>query len=445
MVRVVWGPAKLLLLQITSSSALNLPDLSTLQANTIYFLPIDGAVCGVGTQMYYGIITPAVMPPASPQKFWVESMGGAICFDKDSCTDEEFSVWLDLVTVVFRYAKGAIQGMGVTAQQYLNLLISGAPIPMDQFRALGAAYFPNNAGGPLAGQVGFYFPSCSGDAGLGNYEVNYSSDLTVRHAGGAGFRTLLQAMKVKYSPMTRLTLIGASGTAVSRVAWAPAVADMFPQTEILVVADSAMHVLPATKAFQFFWNDVQWSPNPNGKHDLARLYNSDLTSLPTFDWQSASAISDMLRHYNGRIKLLYLGCLHHKVIVGDRTMLTKFSNMNPQATEDSSKKEIEDETWTFLQNLKRDAPAGSAFSYISTGDCHHQTRNGWAPKIDANDWGPENFTEAFLLGSPSGSQHRWCCDAENFVPKGQKETASSADTKIPSLVALALTLATQML
>ena len=182
----------------------------------------------------------------------------------------------------------------------------------------------------------------------------------------------------------------------------------------------------ATKAFQFFWNDVQWSPNPNANHTLAKLYDSNTNSFPTFDWRNVSAISDMLRTYGGQIKLLYIGCVHDKVIVGDRSMLSRYAKLNTSATTESSMKEIEQETWDFLKRLRSDAPAGTAFSYITKGDCHHQTRNGFVEEpinaSDPSDLGAQKFTEAFLTGNTAGPQHRWCCG------RGLSQTATIGGT-----------------
>jgi len=246
---------------------------------------------------------------------------------------------------------------------------------------------------------------------------------------------LLQAIQEEQSDLERITLIGASGSGVSRVAWAPVVANMFPTTEVLVLADSAMHVLPGTEVFKYFWNKVQWSPNPTAQHDLAKLYAPNMTSLPTFDWRSFSAIPNMLWHYDGRVKVLYIGCNKDEVVLGDRVALTKYANLSVATS-------VEEEMWDFLQRLARDSPPGCAFSYISNGTCHHQTRKGFMGAInarDSSDVGPQKFTEAFLKGKLSVPAHAWCCDKTAPVtatPAAQSE-ASSADSTMPSLIALA--------
>jgi len=429
------SPSALLLLGMFAASAaapgeLMLPDISTLSLDSIYLLPLAGEKCGEGNPMYYGIVTPSAINTTT--KVWVESMGGAICFDEHSCADKEFNVWLDLLKIVKRYVpSSAVPGGSVDA--LYALLTSGLPIPLSMFRELEVSYFPNGAGGALEGEVGFFFPSCTGDAGLGNHEVTYRGDQVTHHSGGASYMLLMRAVQQARPDLERMTLIGASGSAVSRVAWASTAADMFPTAEVRVVADSAMHVLPGTEVFKYFWSEVQWSPNPGGRHDLAQLYAPGMVSLPTFDWRSLSAISDMLRQYAGRVKLLYIACNNDEVVKGDRNSLSAYANFTAPTS-------VEEEMWDFIQRLVRDAPAGSAFSYISQGTCHHQTRNGFVPAInasDSSDPGPKRFTEAFLKGEPLDTAHVWCCGKAPPEPAAMEETSSAA-SMARSLVASAV-------
>lgn len=437
MAKAMAKSAALLLLGVGAVSAavprkLELPDVTTLAPDSIYFLPLADELCGEGNPMYYGIVTPKKIN--TTKRVWVENMGGAICFNEKSCMDKEFIVWLDLMRTVQRYIGNPPPQFG-SLQTFFGMLVSGAPIPLSLFRQFKVSYFPNGDGDPLDGEVGFYYPSCTGDGGLGNHHVNYSSAEVIRHSGGASYMLLLQAIQDKFSDMERMTLIGASGSAVSRVAWAPAVADMFPTTQIHVLADSAMHVLPGTDVFSYFWNEVQWSPSPEGKHDLATVYAPGMTSLPAFDWRSPTAISDMLQRYDGRVKLLYISCNHDKVVIGDRVLLAGYANL----TVATDKEEVAEEMWEFLQRLTRDAPAGSVFTYISEGDCHHQTRKPFGAAVnasDASDPGPEKFTEAFLKGEPTGAAHMWCCNKTPSEPSTVE--MSSAVSRVPSLIASAM-------
>jgi len=426
----------------TTPSSLQLPDFSTLQPDSLYFLPFAGEKCGEGNPMFYGVVTPHQM--TNTTKFWIENMGGAICFNEASCADSEFGVWLDTLKTIKRYLRTVPPPFG-TAEALFGFLSSGAPIPLSMFRQLRIGYLPNGAGGPLEGEVGFYVPTCTGDAGLGNYKVTYQGgSQVVSHVGSASYMLLLQAIKEKYASADRVTLIGASGLAVSRVAWAPTVADLFPSAVVQVLADSAMHIFPDTEAFRFFWNEVQWSPNPNGRHDLAQPYASGM-SLPTFDWRSPTAISDMLQHYAGRVRLLYIACNDDDVVRGDRINLAHYANI----TVPTGAQHVE-EMWTFMKRLTRDAPAGSVFSYISEGTCHHQTRKGFVAAInasDASDLGPQGFTEGFLRDARRlQTAHQWCCGRTPSSPQTRTPSSpqttelSSAASVAPSLLAAAVIL-----
>merc|ERR1719323_1968872 len=99
---------------------------------------------------------------------------------------------------------------------------------------------------------------------------------------------------------------------------------MFPTTKIAVLADSPFHVLPATTVYNYFWTQVQWSPNPNAQHNLATKYAPNLAGLPTFDWTASSAISDMLRQYSGRVQILYIACNQDSIVVSDRESLSTY-------------------------------------------------------------------------------------------------------------------------
>lgn len=422
----VWA---LLLLGTRAASLLpeevELPDFSKLEPDSIYFFKLGDQKCGKGTDLYYGVVLPPKI--TTTNRYWIESMGGAVCFNEGSCADREFGVWLDLLSVIARYA-GSTASMFGGSENLFRMLSSGQAVGMSLFRGLEAAYHPSQEGAALEGEVGLYFPSCTGDAGLGNYDVQYDSSTDTRHGGAVSYMVMLQALKRKNANLERLTLIGASGSAVSRVAWAPTVADLFPSTQINVLADSAMHILPSTEAFNYFWENVQWSPNPSGKHDQAKIYAPEVASLPTFDWRKQSWTSDMLRQYNGRIKVLYLACDKDSVAFSDRSGLSAYANLTINTT-------VDEEMWDFLQRLTRDAPAGTVYTYVSQGTCHHQTRSGFMAANAGAVVGPKEFTEQFLKGETPVNAHLWCC---NKTPSESAYELSRAAGAAPSLALLAL-------
>eukprot|EP00747_Dinoflagellata_sp_TGD_P023071 gnl/TRDRNA2_/TRDRNA2_129538_c0_seq1.p1 gnl/TRDRNA2_/TRDRNA2_129538_c0~~gnl/TRDRNA2_/TRDRNA2_129538_c0_seq1.p1 ORF type:complete len:587 (+),score=55.90 gnl/TRDRNA2_/TRDRNA2_129538_c0_seq1:2-1762(+) len=132
---------------------------------TMAFFPIG--LCGDGSTAYYGLLNPFRL--LHPDKFFIEIMGGAICFSKASCTDHCLSDWMSIVNYL-RKAVGVPNDM-------IHLLTSGTGIPLKLMNEQlpNPGYLPLDDDHPMAGRRGIYFPTCTGDIALGKHTINYSA------------------------------------------------------------------------------------------------------------------------------------------------------------------------------------------------------------------------------------------------------------------------------
>lgn len=375
--------------------SLEIPPLDEFPPENIRLLPIPEAICGEGDDAFYGLLAPKEV--TRPDEIYISIMGGAVCYNEVSCRDEDFGDWLVPFRMVQRYASF------ISFEQYQGL-ISGAPIPFSTFAALNAAYLAFEEEHPLSGQYGIFIPTCTADGFVGNYVVNYTGGFSATHDGASIIRAVLDALKVRFPNVRKINVVGASGSAVGGQAWLPMIADEFPNANIHLLADSFGHILPATPAYDYFWNSVQWSPNPNGNHTHARKYSNVAT--PAFDWTQANVIPQMLRRYNGRVKIAYITCTRDWIVATDREKLMGFGNLHLDSN-------LTRELWDFLINLHQEAPSGTAFSYIQDCDDHHQTRryrdSGWSPGVPGKIT-PAQFVEGFIINGSLPEGNYWCCN-----------------------------------
>eukprot|EP00933_Yihiella_yeosuensis_P025107 TRINITY_DN19483_c0_g1_i1.p1 TRINITY_DN19483_c0_g1~~TRINITY_DN19483_c0_g1_i1.p1 ORF type:complete len:456 (-),score=69.11 TRINITY_DN19483_c0_g1_i1:142-1509(-) len=337
--------------------------------------------CGDGKDGYYGVLTP--LNDTEPDKIFIEIMGGAVCFNEKSCTDKVLQNYFS----IDNFLSKSLELNDFT----IGVLKSGFPLNVKDLPAQGInpGYFPYTQDHPFARRKGVYMVMCTADVMVGRHTVKYNEKFTGYHHGAINFNNLLTSLQKQFPNLKEIAMLGGSGAGVATAAWSGEVASRFPKAKVAAFVDSGFHLFPGTDAFKWFWDNVAWSPGKGGEKNIV----DKSPGLPNFDWRSQLAIVEQLRKYPGRLKIAYVACNNDSVVFGDRSILSQYSDYN-------GSKEINQyqQMWSYISNLHKCAPPGSAYSYIANCDSHHLTRNGFKPAH--NNPGMmkiENFTNNFLL------------------------------------------------
>lgn len=219
--------------------------------------------------------------------------------------------------------------------------------------------------------------------------------ISALHHGGKNMYDALNIVKKHYPRFSDVAIWGGSGGGVSAAAWAPMIADFWPMAKVVGFVDSGMHVFPGTDLFQYFYDMAMWGPGPVGQGD--GLYSD--VPVPDFDWRESDAVAAHVASFDGRVKIAYLSCIDDHQVFGDRGIMLYYANRS--AYESLTKARQRKDTWQFLANLEKCAPAGTAFSYIQNCSKHFQTwEKEWEPSVPPGDVTPKMFVERFLKGLP---------------------------------------------
>eukprot|EP00929_Paragymnodinium_shiwhaense_P081470 TRINITY_DN4263_c0_g1_i1.p1 TRINITY_DN4263_c0_g1~~TRINITY_DN4263_c0_g1_i1.p1 ORF type:complete len:685 (+),score=146.46 TRINITY_DN4263_c0_g1_i1:88-2142(+) len=137
----------------------------TIPGGHMAFFPAGS--CGSGETAYYAAVKP--VEETDPNHMFIEVMGGSICFNAMSCTDEVFKSWLDIDEIM--------AGAGLKDPTLVGMLKSGTPLPfaaVSRFLQGAAGYIPFDKSHPLGTRRGIFFASCTADCSLGQREVWYN-------------------------------------------------------------------------------------------------------------------------------------------------------------------------------------------------------------------------------------------------------------------------------
>lgn len=350
---------------------------------TISFRP--HGICTNGESSYIGLINPPELK--HKDKFFLELMGGAVCFSEDSCTDKDLIRWTSLKQMMRDQA-------GQANDDVYNMLASGISAPITMLKPMNPGYFPYDDKHPLSGRLGIFFPSCNADIALGRHDIVYSANYTGHHHGGLNMRTLLNAVKKTLPELSEFHVLGGSGGGVAAAAWGTEIADMWPTAKVKVLVDSGFHMMPGTRLFEYFYDHIRWSPGPGGQQ---KGMHKDV-KVPQTDWRLKSAIADAIAPYNGRVKIAYIGCDEDYIIDSQREMMAKYVS-------DFKKTDIDQapEMWAFVTSTHKCAPDRTVYSYIMKCDDHHYTSRdklGDAPKYQVDNVTLDSFIVNFFNSVP---------------------------------------------
>lgn len=448
------------------------------------FKLVQNGTCGNGESSYIALITPEEL--TEPDKIFIEIMGGAICFSKESCLNKDLGVRNMGIEAAM------IETMSVPGEM-VAMITSGAAIPLAMLQQVNPGFLPY-AGEehPMTGRRGLFMIACTGDINLGRREVTYEAvaypvdrtcnetvvgngvnytgcqnrtrtgipcqnwseqtpqthshgdvgnhnycrnppsgsesqpwcyvttghlrdrwdycepvgeatdgPLLAHHIGGANMHHVLQAVSLDLPNLTDIGIYGGSGGGVSAVAWAPAIAEMFENVQVNVLADSALHIFPGTTLFQSFYDRSPWGPGPAGQGvglDQAAV-------VPDFDWRAVDAIAAHVASFDGRVSVAYFGCIDDRVVFEDRLLMAYYAGLPNPVDELIDQQAQHAETWRFLSYMHMCSPPGTVFSYIQNCSSHAQIRGqNWATPVPGSV-SPRDFVFNVLLGDAPDPNH----------------------------------------
>jgi len=379
------------------AQAFDLPDDQA--PNTIRFSTFGGK-CGANNEdAYVGTIEPAIVN--DEDSFFVELMGGAVCFNYESCNEEWLGAWMSI-------DKFLSQKMNMNENEIFYFKTQD--VPLSFFADTQPGYVPASEGHPLYGQRGIYYPTCTGDVMMGRHTLLYEdpdteNNMTARHHGAVNLQKVLLAVKASYPNLKKFTIYGGSGGAVSASIWGFKVAEMFPQANVHIFSDSGFHMMPGSAFFKYFWANVSWSTGPGGENN-GMVGSAEITDeqMPTWDWRETLAVSKQLTEYEGRVKIAFLACSRDKVVESDREKMGQFSDFDR-----SNFNQLQD-MWGYVRNLHKCAPDGTVFSYISDCELHHASRAGFsddAINLPGHNVTAQAFVDGFLSQEPLCGDGCW--------------------------------------
>ena len=108
-------------------------------------------------------------------------------------------------------------------------------------------YDETRADNPIADYHHVLIPYCTGDVHWGDADVVYGegqpNEVTIRHRGAVNARAVLDWMEIQYPSLDQVFLTGCSAGAYGSILWAPHIAEMFPQVDIVQMGDSGVGII----------------------------------------------------------------------------------------------------------------------------------------------------------------------------------------------------------
>jgi hypothetical protein len=103
----------------------------------------------------------------------------------------------------------------------------------------GGIFDVTNPDNPFADYSFVYVPYCTGDVHLGDATREYSPELTVQHKGYVNGTTALTSLAEHYPDAAQVVVVGVSAGSVAAPVYGGVVADLLPQAQVTVLADSS--------------------------------------------------------------------------------------------------------------------------------------------------------------------------------------------------------------
>lgn len=129
------------------------------------------------------------------------------------------------------------------------------------FAAKDGIFDLGNPANPLAGYSMVFVPYCTGDIHAGNITKDYGNGVIVEHKGFVNGMTALEVMAERFPDAETLVVAGSSAGAFPTPIYAAEAAELLPDADIRVVADSGGAIPDAMSAVVANWGTLENLPD----------------------------------------------------------------------------------------------------------------------------------------------------------------------------------------
>ena len=151
---------------------------------------------------------------------------------------------------------------------------------------LSGIYDFDNPDNPFFGWTLIHVPYCTGDIHWGDATVEYSDELTIHHRGYRNTMAVFDWMKTHYPGAERVVSTGCSAGAYGAIGHAPKLAELYPDSELTVIADGGSGVITDDFLSGSFPN---WNAEANMPLDLEGIAGRAIEDLTLVDFYVAVA------------------------------------------------------------------------------------------------------------------------------------------------------------
>eukprot|EP00929_Paragymnodinium_shiwhaense_P048739 TRINITY_DN24603_c0_g1_i1.p1 TRINITY_DN24603_c0_g1~~TRINITY_DN24603_c0_g1_i1.p1 ORF type:complete len:474 (+),score=56.68 TRINITY_DN24603_c0_g1_i1:44-1465(+) len=280
-----------------SSAELDL-DLSTLKPNTFTIVTVPketGATCGLGGDFEFFVRVPE--SGLNTKNLVLEFSGGGGCWDYVTCSTTNEG-WGGRQSTEYWFS----ESMMTMAATLLGRTIKGCNIPF----LPGSLWNFCRDDHPRKEWTWVSLSYCTGDQHLGNTTRTYTDgngSTTVHHRGAINVDVVLRWIEANFPDLERINMMGASAGGWATFGWAHAVADRFPNADIMGWADSSLHLpcpsaecdrgLPAV--------DDAWDiMNPLVRPSWSTSWTPE--AIRAGGWKMSDWLSETVNKYQGRVR-----------------------------------------------------------------------------------------------------------------------------------------------
>lgn len=285
---------------ITTCSS-QLPDASSFKPNTFNVVTVSnetGATCGLGTDYDFFVRVPET--GLNTEDLVLEFSGGGGCWNYHTCTKKAEGSVFGREAMDFWFTESILAMVG---SAYGNE-VTGCQVPIISDGLLD--FCREDHPGKTWTWVSLTY--CTGDLHMGNASATYTdgngNSSTVQHRGAVNVDVVVKWVQRNFPNLRRIQLMGASAGGWGAMAWAHVVAELYPSAQIIVWADSALHLVcpSATCDSMLPIIDERWHmTGPLVRPSWSQYWTPE--AFRAGGWKLGDFLAETLRRYEGRMTL----------------------------------------------------------------------------------------------------------------------------------------------
>ena len=235
-----------------------------------------------------GITPPPVRPPTG-QLSAVEPGGDTICSRGDAYRFYVYGGDPSRVVIDFQGGGACWNDWTCSIADAIFSDSPGTLAELESYREmgmLGGIYDFDDPDNPFHGWTLVHVPYCTGDIHWGDATVNYADDLTIHHRGARNVQAVMAWLQETYPDAEQLVSTGCSAGAYGAIGHAPALAELYPDARLTVIADAGAGVITDSFLAESFPN---WNAEASMPMHLDGLAGADIQELRLVDFYVAVA------------------------------------------------------------------------------------------------------------------------------------------------------------